>query len=38
MPVRSVATAGLTADELLAIRALMDAAFDDFSDDDADGT
>ena len=34
MPVRSVATADLTADELLAIRALMDAAFDDFSDDD----
>jgi aminoglycoside 2'-N-acetyltransferase I len=34
MPVRSAATADLTADELRAIRELMDAAFDDFSDDD----
>ena len=34
MPVRSLATPELTADELRAIRALMDAAFDDFTDDD----
>jgi aminoglycoside 2'-N-acetyltransferase I len=32
MPVRSVGTGDLTADELRAIRALMDAAFDDFTD------
>jgi aminoglycoside 2'-N-acetyltransferase I len=34
MPARSVATADLGTDELRAIRALMDAAFDDFTDDD----
>jgi aminoglycoside 2'-N-acetyltransferase I len=34
MPVRSLATDELTPGELRAIRELMDAAFDDFTDDD----